>query len=342
MKAIRRHLAWLIAIVPAAVFVGMLVHRAVNPTPSANADDMDTTTTRAQEPANDVEHWPGRERSRLLAHERLPAPYEQLKPLYTYKSAPRASDWLASHKEPGRTFSGYKRSDPVRPTPERRTLYVLPLGQFSDAQMRVLRLTVEYMRLYFMTPVKLKPVRPLRDVPAKARRQRFGTTQILSTWVMHDVLMPARADDALATIAFCSNDLWPGRGWNFVYGQASLRQRVGVWSIHRNGAPAVSDEAFKTCLVRTLKTAVHEAGHMLGLLHCIAYECCMNGSNHRQESDSRPLGLCPICLAKLCWNVRCDPAERYRGLLEFCRREGLGQPAAAFQKALEKLADAPE
>ncbi len=46
-------------------------------------------------------------------------------------------------------------------------------------------------------------------------------------------------------LALTTSDLWPGEGWNFVFGQASLSERVGVWSLHRLGNPQIE---FTTCL----------------------------------------------------------------------------------------------
>ena len=114
-----------------------------------------------------------------------------------------------------------------------------------------------------------------------------------------------------AYIALTTSDLWPGQGWNFVFGQASVTDRVGVWSIWRNGDPHGDDEAYRTCLRRTLKTASHETGHMFSMQHCTFYECNMCGSNHREESDRQPLWLCPICLAKLCHATGADPGKRF-------------------------------
>jgi archaemetzincin len=62
---------------------------------------------------------------------------------------------------------------------------------------------------------------------------------------------------------------------------------------------------------------------MLGLRHCILYECNMNGSNHRAEADAQPLALCPECVPKLWWGLGLDPAARYRTLEALCRRHGL-------------------
>jgi HSP20 family molecular chaperone IbpA len=59
----------------------------------------------------------------------------------------------------------------------------------------------------------------------------------LSTYLLYEVLEPDRPEDALAYLALTASDLWPGEGWNFVFGQANLRRRVGVWSLYRNGDP---------------------------------------------------------------------------------------------------------
>src|SRR5690606_34426241 len=126
-----------------------------------------------------------------------------------------------------------------------------------------------------------------------------------------------------AMIAFTASDLWPGEGWNYVFGQASLSDRVGVWSIHRHGDPDAGETEFRECLLRAMKVATHETGHMFSMQHCTKYECNMCGSNNRAESDRRPVEVCPECLAKLCWATDCDPAARFSKLAEFCKQQGL-------------------
>ena len=176
-------------------------------------------------------------------------------------------------------------------------------------------------------------------IPASARREHptWHIPQILSTYVLNDVLKPRLPEDACAYIALTTSDLWPGRGWNFVFGQASLHDRVGVWSICRNGKPHVGDEEFRLCLLRTLKTASHETGHMFSMQHCTFYECNMCGSNNREEADGRPLALCPICLAKLCYAAGADPVKRFKDLAAFTRRAGLKPQQEFFEKSLAVL-----
>ena len=63
----------------------------------------------------------------------------------------------------------------------------------------------------------------------------------------------------------------------------------------------------------------------------------MNGSNHREEADSRPLQLCPSCLCKLCWNLKISPIPRHEKLAAFCQEQGLVDDAIAFRRAIQAM-----
>jgi archaemetzincin len=203
----------------------------------------------------------------------------------------------------------------------------------------VITLTVEYVERFFGLPVKRLDPLPLSELPAEARRKnpKDGQPQILTTYVLYKLLAPNRPADAVVFVAFTAEDLWPGGKWNFVFGEASSLDRVGVWSLYRNGDPDASEEAFRRTLRMTIGTAAHEISHMFSLPHCIAYECLMNGSNSTEEADSQPLELCPVCLNKLCWNLGCDLRERYERLIEFDTRERLTEELPALQRGLQVL-----
>ena len=126
------------------------------------------------------------------------------------------------------------------------------------------------------------------------------------------------------------------RRWNFVFGEASLEDRVAVWSIYRNGNAEGNPEEFRLCLLRTMKTATHETGHMFGMQHCIAYECNMCGSNNREEADRRPIQLCPECVAKVWWATGTDPLSRYERLASFCEKQGLKPEQEFYQRLIAK------
>lgn len=276
-------------------------------------------------------------RARRILEETLPAPYESLKDLHQPLAVPQPGDWLAEHREKGQSFTDYQDSGSIRPDERRRLLKVLPLGEFSPKQTEILRATEDYLGRFFGVQIAVQPRQGLRNVPADARRTQFGHEQILTGWVRDALLRPLRRGDTLACIAFTSADLWPGAGWNFVFGEASISDRVGVWSLYRNGDPDASPEEYALCLRRTLATGAHETAHLLGIRHCIAYECLMNGSNHREEADRKPLFLCPNCLTKLCWNTGQDPIARYRTLLAFYQEHQMKAEGEACVAHLARL-----
>ena len=269
------------------------------------------------------------------ADDPLPANFARLLPLHTKLGPPQPHDWLAEHKEPGQTYSQYLRGRPIRVDKRRGVIYVQPLGEFDPVQRNVLDRTAEFLGIYFQLPVKVCDDLSLDLIPAAARREHptWHVKQILSTYVLDKVLRPRLPADACAYIALTTSDLWPGEGWNFVFGQASLSERVGVWSIARNGHPHGDDVEFRSCLLRTLKTASHETGHMFAMQHCTLYECNMCGSNHREEADRRPLWLCPQCLAKLCHATGADPIQRFKDLAAFSKRAGLKVEQEFYEKS---------
>jgi archaemetzincin len=269
----------------------------------------------------------------------LPEPFAKLLPLHKRLGTPKAGEWLAVQNEPGQTYGQYVRGGPVRPDRERRVIYVQPLGDFTKTGRKVIRLTADYMEAYFNLQIKVLDDLPLSLVPAKARRVHptWNVPQILAPYVLDEVLAPRLPKDAVAYIAFTASDLWPGEGWNFVFGEASLVNRVGVWSLYRYGNPDESEDAFRLFLLRAIKVGTHETGHMFSMEHCIRYECNMCGSNSLPEADRCPVWLCPECLAKLCYVTGADPVKRYQCLAAFCKTQGLKTEQEFFEKSLEVL-----
>ena len=90
----------------------------------------------------------------------------------------------------------------------------------------------------------------------------------------------------------------------FVAGMAAGLHRVAVFSfcrynpkiefspefwykIKKKKNKSSGNENRKLVLVRSCRLLVHEIAHLLGVAHCIYYECCMNGSGHLEEDFRR-------------------------------------------------------
>jgi archaemetzincin len=270
---------------------------------------------------------------------------DSVAPFFSPMPPPQESDWLASFPETGQTFEEYINGSPTLPTPERQTIYIQPMGEFTASQRKILNRTAEYMKAFYNLPVKLNPPVKLVKVPKEMSRENpfDRQKQIKTGYFLDDLLPKMLPEDAAAFICFTNYDLYPDENWNYVFGQATLQNRVGVWSLWRFGNADKSAEDYKKFLARTLKVAMHETGHMFSMLHCTKYECLMSGTNHLGETDRRPLDVCPECMAKIAWAFDYEPSKRYRNLADFWKQEKgwtdeeklFIQKAEAVEKALK-------
>jgi archaemetzincin len=328
-----------IVILATLAIVALVVWKAAGMLPAGGPSSRPAPPSQAAGEKTTTSFAPATRPAKALSPEAIKVLQEKLRPLHQKLGKPGPSDWLAGHQEAGQTFGQYVSGDPVTLQGKRSVLYVQPLGGFTAGQRKIVNLAAEFVGLFHGCQVKVQEDLALSVIPAEARRTHptWGVKQVLSTYVLDEVLRPTLPADAAARIAFTASDLWPGEGWNFVFGQASYRDRVGVWSLNRFGDADGNEAEFRLCLLRTMKTAVHEIGHMFSIQHCTAYECGMCGSNHLAEADGRPLEFCPECVAKLWWSCRCDPAARFRALADFCARQGLKAEAEFYEKSLRAI-----
>lgn len=269
---------------------------------------------------------------------RLRSVMETIRPLYQPMGPVMFGDWLSFYPEKGQTFSQYLASNTNVPDRRRRILYVRPLGELTPAQLQIVELTAEYLERFYGLPARIAPPLAIVRVPASSHRSNKVTgTQQIQTGYLLGLLKDYLPEDAFAEIGLIATDLYPNEKMNFVFGQATLRDRVGVWSLHWLGEPDKSKAEFQECLVRTLKIASHETGHMLSIPHCTSYQCVMNGSNSMYEVDRHPLDTCPECMAKICWATRSDPRKRFEQLAAFFSRQGLIAAQLSFERPLAAL-----
>ena len=290
-----------------------------------NSNDSSVTNTAAA-PKND-------ERARRLAESK-----ESLAKFFRPMTVVEG-DWLESHPENGETFEEYVESGPTLPTAERNKIYIQPLGNFTRDQMKVVRLTGDYLHAFYNLPVVLRDVESLKDIPSDMQRIRYPDNLQIKTSFFFNLLPSMLPNDAAALICFTNFDLYPEDTWNYVFGQASLEARVGVWSLwrlERDGSKKTTADKF---LDRTLKISAHETGHMFSMRHCKKYECLMSGTNGLEETDRRPLDTCPECTMKIAWAIPYQPAERYKNLTEFWRRQKRSGEEKSMMEKMHAVGD---
>lgn len=269
----------------------------------------------------------------------------KLRPLHTRMGKPDPGDWLDRHAEAGQSFEAYRGGCPSRPTSQLTTLYIQTWGEFDATQSLLVNRVAELLGRFYGIPVKFLGPVSLDSIDVSALSDPpdggGGDRRILSTYVLEKLGSASRPPDAAGVLALTTVDLTRNGRGAWAFGQASLCDRVAVCSLFRQGD---AHQDFTLCLKRTLKTCVHEVGHMFGIPHCAAYECAMNGSSNREEADSRPLWFCPEDEMKVWLACGLDPSQRYARLAEWCDANGLDVEARFWRRSFAALRErrAPE
>jgi len=124
-------------------------------------------------------------------------------------------------------------------------------------------------------------------------RSQYASTKVL------EMLARLCPEDARKLLAVTTGDLFIPV-LTFVFGQAQLAGRVGVVSLARlkqefYGLPEHRD----IFLQRAAKEALHEAGHLFGLVHCADHSCAMSLSTGVLQIDIKQPSFCGSCRGRL-------------------------------------------
>ncbi len=231
-------------------------------------------------------------------------------------------EWLYVFPEEGQTFQEYREGGPVRPTAKRKTIYIQPWLTRPPPDPRLLERLRDTLAAFFGRKAALLPPASLPETAYDHVRRQYAVSILIAR------LAEALPDDALFLIAVTDRDL-RAPGLSHLYGWASLDRRVGVISLARLLDPA-QPLLFRR---RALSLAAHEAGHMLSMGHCTFYRCLMNGCMTLAESDARPFLLCPVCSAKLAWNLETTPSSHYQAMKALLEVQGLAADSARSGRA---------
>ena len=144
----------------------------------------------------------------------------------------------------------------------------------------------------FGLPVREMEI-PALDFAFDAGRQQYSSAAVLEMALR---LIP---DDAGKLLAVTDRDLFVPV-LTFLFGQAQLGGRVGVLSLARlrqefYGFPP-NRELFAD---RAAKEALHESGHLFGLVHCSDRSCAMSLATNIRQIDIKQAAFCAPCRARL-------------------------------------------
>jgi len=136
----------------------------------------------------------------------------------------------------------------------------------------------------------LEHTTPVPQDAYNASRHQYHSTSIFAR--IPDYLEKSQADRVLGVTEV---DLYVPR-LNFVFGEAQCPGRNAIISLFRLKPEFYGRSPNQNLFVeRSVKEAVHEVGHTLGLGHCHNSECIMFFSNSILDTDRKKLSFCERC-----------------------------------------------
>lgn len=172
----------------------------------------------------------------------------------------------------------------------RRRVVIAPLGQVPRVEVEVVE---RALSAFYDLEVTVRAPEALPSAAYYAKRGRYRAEKLL--------VHLERATDATTfrTLGLVSVDISTTKGkiedWG-ILGLATIDGKVGVLSSFRcrrrsKGATHVAE--------RLGKTAVHELGHTLGLVHCPNFGCLMEDGKGSVLTTDHERDLCRSCRERL-------------------------------------------
>jgi len=251
---------------------------------------------------------------------------------WTQIRKPQRGDWLYPNGHKGQTYDNFKGK---AINSIRDVLYLQPIVYRKNSV--ITPEILDNMRLWllaFYSPCKVKILPNIYEevlIEKKVNIQQNcnDKNQYNAIGILNLIIGPIQNSmkDAIGVISFTDVDLFTERLSNYCFGYG-IPSLGGVQSIHRfmpdfTDEEYDNEEVFKSKLMlRILKIATHEIGHMFGHMHCIHYNCLMMGTNGLWQTDQNPIYFCPICYRKLYKCLKFNHKDRYEQLTGLCKKFG--------------------
>jgi archaemetzincin len=167
-------------------------------------------------------------------------------------------------------------------------IYILPLGEIDEEVIQYLKNKIPEV---FSLEVEVCSPKKIPLISFNPKRRQYHSSLIL------EELSKEKLKGY--TLAICDVDLYV-EGLNFVFGEANPLNKICIISLTRLRQEYYGlSKDNNLFLLRSLKEAIHELGHIFGLSHCPDPKCVMHFSNCLLDTDKKDFNFCSLCKRKL-------------------------------------------
>ncbi len=166
---------------------------------------------------------------------------------------------------------------------------VLPVGQIAPEVLE--RVAQGLTRIFPDTSAcVLEEPLLLPSLALDKKRSQYNSTIILKQMQTYAKKSPFKPILGIINVDLFSS------GLNYIFGEAYTPGKVALISLWRLRPQFYGADAdLSLYSMRTLKEALHEVGHTLGLPHCPRSYCVMHFSNSIFDTDKKQSLLCDQC-----------------------------------------------
>jgi len=179
-------------------------------------------------------------------------------------------------------------------TSRQKFIGVLPLENVPEIALKVI---AAHISGYFDLPAKILPRFKPPEHAFDQRRLQYDAGKILKA------LESMEFNSCEKAIGVLRSDLYIPI-FEYVFGEARQGERCAVVSLFRlDKNPDGSSPSASLIHERAAKVALHELGHLYGLVHCEHKNCLMHFSGGLEDLDTTPVFLCRYCSSYLSYNI---------------------------------------
>ncbi|MEW6260348.1 MAG: hypothetical protein AB1547_10640 [Thermodesulfobacteriota bacterium] len=167
----------------------------------------------------------------------------------------------------------------------------LDLFPFGDVEERILAVMAGHLQTIIGLNVMIQAAEHKPEYAFSERRGQYEAGKIL-------LRLAELENGAAFRLGVVDVDLYLPI-LTHIFGESQLGGSAAIVSVYR-----LRDASMDRFLARTAKVALHEVGHLLGIVHCIDTRCLMRFANRVEILDEIPMRFCKACSYEVARRLR--------------------------------------